>query len=114
MLKRMGWVMWLLFPSLMFGAQYPNLQPLSPPVAPRPQTDHRLPIDGPQQTGTANHQPQLDHSQLKRQADELTELAQSVPAGIEKVSTGQLPKDLITRLKKIEKLSKQLQRELAP
>jgi hypothetical protein len=52
--------------------------------------------------------------QLQRDAKELATLAESVPADIERVSRGVLPKDLNERLKKIEKLSKRLREELSP
>ncbi len=51
--------------------------------------------------------------QLKREATELAELAGSLPAEIDQASKGQLPKDLDGRLKRIEKLSKKLRRDLA-
>jgi hypothetical protein len=52
--------------------------------------------------------------QLQRDAKELATLAESVPADIERVSRGVLPKDLTERLKKIEKLSKRLREKIAP
>jgi hypothetical protein len=51
---------------------------------------------------------------VKQQADELAKLAQSIPPDVDKVTKGQLPQDLAARLKQIEKLSKQLRREVAP
>jgi predicted outer membrane protein len=50
--------------------------------------------------------------QLQHDADELSSLAQSIPAGLKLVTQGTLPKDLLERLKKIEKLSKHLRSEL--
>jgi len=52
--------------------------------------------------------------QLQQDAKELARLAESIPPDIEQVSRGVLPKDLSARLKKIVKLSKRLQEELAP
>jgi len=40
-------------------------------------------------------------------------LAQSVPSQIQQVQRGVLPKELIDKLKRIEKLSKQLRSELS-
>jgi len=51
--------------------------------------------------------------QLQREADELVGLAQSVPSQIQQVQRGVLPKELIDKLKRIEKLSKQLRSELS-
>ncbi len=59
--------------------------------------------------------PQLaDPGQLKRDADELAMLAQSIPPEIQQAAQGRLPKDVNERLKKIEKLSKRLRRALSP
>jgi hypothetical protein len=54
-----------------------------------------------------------DPAQVKRDADELARLAQSIPAQVEQVTRGQLPKDLTEQLKRIEKLSRQLRREVS-
>lgn len=54
----------------------------------------------------------VDPIQLQREADELSALAESVPADIKTVNNGILPKDLLPKLKRIEKLSKRLRSEL--
>jgi len=41
-------------------------------------------------------------------------LSQSIHSGIDDVGKGMLPKDLIEKLKQMEKLSKRLRNELAP
>lgn len=56
----------------------------------------------------------LDPEKVRRDAAELAELAQSVPADVDRTTKGVLPKDLAEKLKKIEKLSKQLRRQLYP
>ncbi len=56
----------------------------------------------------------LDLEKLRRKANELATLAQSIPPDIEQVAAGVLPKDLDDKLKRVEKLSKQLRRELSP
>ena len=53
-----------------------------------------------------------DAAQLKRDADELAQLAATVPADIDQVNKGVLPKDLRDKLKHIEKLAKHLRGEL--
>jgi hypothetical protein len=65
---------------------------LDPPIGPRAQ--------------------KLDPVKLRQEADELSTLAQSVPAAIAQVSQGKLPKDMAEKLKRIEKLSKHLRGEL--
>lgn len=52
--------------------------------------------------------------QVLQQADELVSLAQQVRAGTEHATQGLLAKDLKDKLKRIEKLSKQLREELIP
>ncbi len=52
-------------------------------------------------------------AQLLQQADELVSLAQQVHADTQQATQGMLAKDLKDKLKRIEKLSKQLRQELA-
>jgi hypothetical protein len=61
----------------------------------------------------AKNQP-LDMVRVKQDADELAQLAGQIPSSVEQAKKGILPKDLSDRLKRIEKLSKQLRRELYP
>jgi hypothetical protein len=56
----------------------------------------------------------IDPAKLRAEANELAELAQSVPAYVEQVTQGRLPKDFSDKLKRIEKLSKHLRGELTP
>jgi hypothetical protein len=51
--------------------------------------------------------------QLQQDAQELARLAQLIPSEIHQVESGVLPKDLDGQLKRIEKLSKQLRREIS-
>jgi hypothetical protein len=53
-------------------------------------------------------------AQVLQQADELASLAQQVRADTEQATKGLLAKDLKDKLKRIEKLSKQLREELIP
>jgi hypothetical protein len=59
-------------------------------------------------------QPSMDFAKIKSDADELVILSQSIHSGIDDVGKGMLPKDLIDKLKQMEKLSKRLRNELAP
>jgi uncharacterized lipoprotein YajG len=54
----------------------------------------------------------VDHIALQTQANQLADLAASVPQGVQNANKGLLEKDLIQRLKRIEKLSKQLRSQL--
>lgn len=56
----------------------------------------------------------LDPVQLERDARELLELSQSVQPDIQAVKQGLQPKDLIEKLKRIQKLAKHLRGEIEP
>jgi hypothetical protein len=55
----------------------------------------------------------VDVTQLKMEARELTTLTQALPAQMEQIGNGQLPKELIDNLKKIEKLAKHIRGEIS-
>jgi len=57
--------------------------------------------------------PQVDPAQIRNDAAELAQLANTLPPDIERAANGVLVKDLKDRLKRIEKLSKRLRSELA-
>ncbi|MBZ5689626.1 MAG: hypothetical protein LAP86_31895 [Acidobacteriia bacterium] len=66
-----------------------------------------------------NEQPQvhtrrLDVVKVQNEADDLARLAQTIPTDVASVRKGMLPKDVIEKLKQIEKLSKHLRTELNP
>jgi hypothetical protein len=56
----------------------------------------------------------VDFAKVKGDADELLILSQSIHSGIDNVGKGMLQKDLIDKLKQMEKLSKRLRGELTP
>jgi hypothetical protein len=67
---------------------------------------------------TAQDQPRtkarsFDPAQARRDAQELLALAQQIPPGVEQLSQNVLPKDLVQKLKRIEKLAKDLRREIS-
>lgn len=53
-------------------------------------------------------------SKCKKNADDRARTAQTIPIDIASVRQGMLPKDVIEKLKQIEKLSKHLRSELNP
>ncbi len=55
-----------------------------------------------------------DPAKLKRDADELASLAESIPSEVDQTSKGVLPQDLNGKLKRIEKLAKKLRSQLTP
>jgi len=57
--------------------------------------------------------PKFDAAQWRRKAEELARLASNLPTDADKVSKGQLPKELPDRLKRIEKLAKELRLDVS-
>jgi hypothetical protein len=55
----------------------------------------------------------LDLDKLRRDANELAALAQSIPPDVEQTAKGILPKELSEKLKRIQKLAKQLQSQIS-
>jgi len=88
-----------------------------PPMTGNPpahqQEERRLPIDQPEVVTPPSAHRRIDGAQLLREANELAKLANEVPPLVEQVNKGLLSKDLNDRLKRIEKLSKQLHRDLS-
>ena len=58
--------------------------------------------------------PQLDYAKARKEADELSKIATTIPADVDQISKGVFPKDVIEKLKQVEKLSKHLRSELKP
>ncbi len=54
----------------------------------------------------------VDVTELKTQANELVTLSQALPAQMDQIGNGKLPKELMDNLRKIEKLSKHIRNEL--
>jgi len=59
------------------------------------------------------HVQEADLAKLRSDADELAMLAQSIPVDVDQTTRGILPKDLDQRLKKIQKLAKQLRSRIS-
>jgi predicted NAD-dependent protein-ADP-ribosyltransferase YbiA (DUF1768 family) len=85
------------------------------------QTGHNYPTPpepmDPQSRQTDQHQTatrRIDAAQVQKEADDLARMAQTIPNDVASVRKGMLPKDVIEKLKQIEKLSKRLRTELNP
>jgi hypothetical protein len=78
------------------------------PVPPAP-ADRSVTAPQPKR-GNGKHQ--LDRLAIEREASELLQLSQSLQPDIKDVTHGMLPEDTIAKLKRIEKLSKNLRKEL--
>ena len=68
----------------------------------------------PRDTGLTAHKKAPDLAKAKLEANELASLAQKVPNQVDQLSKNALPKDLMDSLKRIEKLAKQLRRQVEP
>jgi len=105
-------------PALILGVawavgQYPPIA-TNPNGTPRVEVAHKSPIDESEQVQAHPKRRQIDPAQVKREADELAKLSSEMPPAVEQAGKGVISKDLNDRLKRIEKLSKQLRRELFP
>jgi hypothetical protein len=56
----------------------------------------------------------LDLARLGQEADELAGIAQTIPPDVASIQQGKLPKDVIEKLKQIEKLCKRLRSQINP
>jgi len=56
----------------------------------------------------------VDLARLHNEAAELARLSAAIPAQVDQVNKGQIPKDLSDQLKRIEKLAKHLRSEIMP
>ena len=100
--------------ALLSGQNHSSM-PTIPSTFPPPQPDHpQLQVDQPPTVVQGDRRVVVKAAEVKQQADELAKLAQSIPPDVDKLTKGQLPQNLAARLKQIEKLSKQLRREVAP
>jgi len=79
---------------------------MSPPPAPMNPDNAKQTPDEPR---LVRH---IDLVQLQKEADDLARAAQSIPSDVASVRRGELPKDVIQKLRQIEKLSKHLRSEL--
>lgn len=60
----------------------------------------------------ARQRQNTDVAKLREDASELASLAQSIPPAVDQTTKGMLPKDLDQKLKRIEKLAKQLRSQI--
>jgi hypothetical protein len=58
--------------------------------------------------------PHFDIAKLRQNADDLSRIAQTIPPDVASLQKGLLPKDMIEKPKQIEKLSKELRKQLSP
>ncbi|MGA7380495.1 MAG: hypothetical protein WBX03_06560 [Terriglobales bacterium] len=90
------------------GQSVPPNAPVPPGYTPPPPTIYVPPYPG------RVPAPPVDPAALQREARELLDLSQSVQPDIESLRRGLFSKNLVDKLKRIEKLSKRLRAEIAP
>jgi len=95
--------------ALLLGFFSPEQHPVPPGVRQAEQTEIRAEQNIPPPSARAARDP----LQLQREAQEIAELAASIPAAVENARRGVLAKDTPEKLKRIEKLSKRLRADLA-
>jgi len=101
--------------GLLLGACLLGAAQQVPTGAPLPQTTAPLPSMPPFTVSQKPPQPPaVNPGALQRDAKELLDLSQSVQPDIQALSRGLLSKGVLDKLKRIEKLSKQLRNEIAP
>jgi hypothetical protein len=97
----------------LLGLQPQQFPPLTTNPNPHPPVQRRLPVDQPEVVTPRGDRGRPDAAKLTRDAKELAKIADEVPSLVEQANKGVLFKDLNERLKRIEKLSKQLRRSLS-
>jgi hypothetical protein len=111
----------ILLLALLLSASWASAQRLrgpleQPPLNPFPAIRHDLDAAKAQsEKGVPPvYKPQsVDPARLKQDADELASLAQSIPPAVDQTTKGILPGDLDQKLKRIEKLAKQLRSRIS-
>ena len=106
-MKKLTWLVIPVILALLSAPAAPQKKWTYPPP-PKPM-DSATPGSAP--TTAQRH---IDLLQLQRDANDLSLTAQTIPSDVESVRKGMLPKDVIQKLKQIEKLSKRLRSELNP
>jgi hypothetical protein len=101
--------------SFLLGCCLLGTAQMVPTSAPMPQTTDPMPSMPPFTVSQKPPQPPaVNSAALQREAKELLDLSQSLQPDIQAISRGLLSKGLLDKLKRIEKLSKQLRGEIAP
>ena len=86
-------------------------RPIPPGIRQADQTENKTQQNIPP---ARQQQTTLDMEKLRREADELAQIARAIPSDVSNLQKGLLPEDMVERLKQIEKLSKELRSHLNP
>jgi hypothetical protein len=85
--------------------------PIPPGIRQADRAEEQAQRDMPPPTPPHAH---VDLIKLRQDADDLARLAQTIPADVASVQRGILPKEMLDKLKQIEKLSKNIRSSLKP
>jgi len=104
------------FLILLFAIQFSSsaVQAQSRPIPPGMRKADQAEVQSERDTPSPTPHRTIDLNRVKRDAEELAALAQSVPPDVDQTVKGILPRDLGAKLKRIEKLAKQLRSQLSP
>ena len=109
-MKKFSALMVLLISWLLVTLAVPqSTTPHVPMPTPPPSLD-----PAPPKQETSHISRRVDLAQLQHEADDLARTAQTIPTDVASVRKGMFPKDVLDKLKQIEKLSKHLRSELNP
>jgi apolipoprotein N-acyltransferase len=96
----------LLFASVETSGQHRPTYPHPPQAADTATVENVQP-----QTSPRAH---LNSAEIQQEVQELSSLAQELNQDIDAVNRGLLPKDTVSKLKRVEKLAKRLRKEITP
>jgi hypothetical protein len=109
-MRKISFVLAIPVPVAVLTARSPEDQRPIPPGVREADKQTNAPIEAPLPPRAKARNP----GQLQDEAAELAKLSAGIPAEIEHVNQGQLPKELSDQLRRIEKLAKHLRSEVTP
>ncbi len=99
----------LLFVLLLASSGRSQTRPRPPGLQQADQAEQQADKSIPPPTTQRTH---LDFTKLRQDADDLARIAQTIPEDVASIQKGMFPKDMIEKLKQIEKLSKHLRTQI--
>lgn len=102
-----------LFAALTFYPQPAKAQGMARGM-PKPPPSQQTPVVATPEPGKTSVSARINLVELQREANELARTAQTIQTDVGNIRKGMLPKDVLLKLKQIEKLSKHLRNQLNP
>jgi hypothetical protein len=100
----------LLFVLCVASSARTQVRPRPPGLQQADQAEQQADKSIPPPTTQRTH---VDFTRLRQDADDLARLAQTIPNDVASIQKGMLPKDMVEKLKQIEKLSKHLRGQIS-